>query len=368
MRLLRWISIMLCLATLSCIDLSLNSDTDWDEDKIIDSGAKEEILREFTSKAWVDISTVSGDCIVTEGAEGMITVHLVHNYTESVFTAEMRGDGDRLILHEQFHGSSQGISRWTVTVPPATRIVYASASGDFGLTGLTSSLTATTASGDISVANTGCTLNVETASGAVSVNRLSGEMVVRTASGDVDARLVEGEIEVHTASGDVAAELIQGTFFIRTASGEVYGRDMGGSIDVRTASGDISLERIMGVFDVTAASGDVAIRDIHLQGVSFFSAVSGNVYIGLDESTVHDLTLSTVTGNATLDYNGNPVTGNFTFIADAQWGEIESPFGFDREETFVEGGTAYQRKIFTRVQDSPRVLVRTTTGAARLLR
>ncbi|UCD64254.1 MAG: hypothetical protein JSW34_02115, partial [Candidatus Zixiibacteriota bacterium] len=80
----------------------------------------------------------------------------------------------------------------------------------------------------------------------------------------------------------------------------------------------------------------------------------------------HDLKVSTASGRAILDYNGNTLTGRFELIAKERSGDIDAPFDFDNVETFRKWGDKYVSKTFTRGSDTPEILVATASGRATL--
>ena len=159
-----------------------------------------------------------------------------------------------------------------------------------------------------------------------------------------------------------------GLVTISTTSGDIRLDHMSGRIDIRTASGDIDLDGVRGTVMLGSASGDVEVAGLHVDAESGFSSASGDVNVRLAESPVHDLTLSSASGRATLDYAGNRVEGRVEFTALVNRGRINSPFGFDQEETFSRSGQLYARKSFTRGRSTPQITVGTASGTAELKR
>jgi len=111
-------------------------------------------------------------------------------------------------------------------------------------------------------------------------------------------------------------------------------------------------------------SGDCIIK----KGESSFTTASGSVYIRLSESLAYDTKLTSASGNATLDYNGNNISGTFEFVARVKKGEIISPIKFDKEEIFTKNGKEYYRKSFTKGNKTPEIKIETSTGKAELLK
>lgn len=292
------------------------------------SGSREKMSETFEGIESIRISTVSGDCEIIRGEGDDVVVDLEYSIRpRDSFEPEMKKRGKTLILEEDFYGSSSGHSYWTVTVPPTVDIDFESASGDFEASGLENEI------------------EVETASGDVSIGHCNGDFELSTASGDILLENVSGFVDATTASGDVRADNLSGRVSLSTASGRV---------DVQESKGD---------FTLSSASGNVDATGITLEDRSTFETASGRVYVELAESATHDLRLSSASGKATLNYNGNPIEGSFEFIAKAnRRGRISSPFDFDEEEEFYRWGDEYVAKSFTRGSDNPEILIETASG------
>lgn len=274
---------------------------------------KQEITKNFDRKEAIDMRFVSGECHVKKGSGKKIQVHLVYRIDPpDAFEPIFQEKGDELVLKERFHGSSSGSSTWTLTAPDGIEIRFKSASGDFEIVDLKCEIKVNTASGDVSIENS------------------------------------EGEFDVNTASGDVTIDNSKGEFDINTASGE---------IDVSSGSGEYSL---------STASGDIDGKEVLVEEQSSFSAASGDVYVELAESSAHDLKLSSASGDAILNFNGNPIQGCFELIAKVRNGQIKSPFKFDNEEQFYRNDQLYVRKSFTKSKDTPKIRISTASGKAEL--
>lgn len=292
------------------------------------SGSRDAMSETFEGVESIRIRTVSGDCEIKTGESDKIEVNLEFSIRpRDSFEPEMRQRGKTLVLEEDFHGSSSGHSYWNLTVPATIDIDFESASGDFEASGL---------EGDV---------EVETASGDVAIAQSNGDFELSSASGDIILENVSGFIDVSTASGDVRADNLSGRISLSTASGRV---------DVQDSKGDFAL---------SSASGDVDAVGITLEDRSSFETASGRVYVELAESAAHDMRLSSASGKATLNYNGNPIEGYFEFIAKAnRRGRISAPFDFDKEDEFYRWGDEYVAKSFTRGGDNPEILLETASG------
>ncbi len=297
---------------------------------VVFGGIPEKLQKEFTGKDKIKIEAVSGDVVVLTRSGNKISVNVVYDVTpKDAFTPVIREQGKTLRLKEEWRGNrSTGTVTWNLTVPPETEIEFEAASGDISASGLQKSFEA------------------------------------KSASGDIELTDMKGNIDVSTASGDVTLENISGDIEVNTASGEVDGDNLDGSIDISCASGDIKINKAKGGFDLSCASGDLDIRDIVLTGDCEFSAASGDVVVSLANTAAYDLSVSSASGDAVLDYNGNDIKGSFEMQAKKRGGRIVCPFPFDHEEEFEAWGQTYIKKTFTRSGDSPVVKIHSASGKA----
>jgi len=277
------------------------------------SAQEEQITWSFASKSLVSLAVVSGEASVDVGAEDSIRVTVVHAYVPAgAFEARYETSADRLALREELEGATSGYSRWTVTVPPQTAVELTSASGDLDVDGVQGGIRVTTAS---------------------------------------------GEVRIRNASGAIAAT---------TASGGIRGDNLNGDLELVSASGGIEIDGATGVCQISTASGDIEVEDITLTDASAFSSASGTVRVKLAASPESDLSVSSASGNAIVNYDGNEVAGYFEFTAREDQGRIVSPVAFESEEQFQQSGVTYDRKSFTQGADQPRVTINTASGKAEL--
>lgn len=281
---------------------------------VVSANAKSrEISKTFDAKKYVKVNTVSGDCIIRKGESGKITVDVFSAVRPfENFEPEFDERSNSLVLNERMYGSCSGESRWEVTVPEGTRVKF------------------------------------NTASGNLVIEDMSGDFRAETASGDIEVHRCTGEFNFSTASGDMELISCQGEW------------------DLSTASGEIDMVECQGYFSVSTASGDIDAVDVALDGNSSFSTASGTSRVVLASTPEHDLKVSTASGRAVLDYNGNALKGNFELIAKVRGGRIDCPFDFDNVEHFRRWGDEYVSKSFSRDADSPDILVATASGKATL--
>ncbi len=295
------------------------------------AGRTETETRTYEAKELVEVNTVSGNLVVKVGESDEIIVELEHSVRpRDNYEPRFRERDNSIELSERFHGSSNGSSYWTVTVPKDTRIEFSTASGELTVDGLNSDIEADLASGDIDVFN------------------CNGDFDLRTASGSIDFDSCSGRFDLSTASGNIRTSRCNGEFDLSVASGGIRSRDCRGE------------------FDLSTASGSVRASNVIIEGRSSFSSASGSAYVTLAESTEHDLSVSSASGKAILDFGGNPVRGSFEFLARADRGRIRAPFDFDAEYTLRRHGNRYVRKTFAVGGDTPEIRVETGSGTATL--
>lgn len=273
----------------------------------------EEITREFEKKSEIKISTICGNCRIEKGTSDKIIVMIISDLTPAdAFVPVFKERGDMLKINEKIEDSSQGDILWELTIPDGTDIDFSSASG------------------------------------GLEISDNSGKFHGSTASGDYDFSNCSGEFDLSTASGNVRMTDCQGDF------------------NVSSASGDCRLNNCQGAFDVSSASGDVRGKGIILDDDSEFSSASGSADVELGKTAEHDLNVGSASGNAMLDYRGNPMTGFIEMTARRRGGRIVSDIKFDKEEEIERNGQNYIRKSATLKDNSPAITVGTATGTAKL--
>jgi len=308
-----------------------------------------EINQTFKDVKEIKIKSVSGNCIIEKGTSSEVTVVVTYTYDDEDFEAELQQRGDRLYLTENFgRGSFRGESTWRVTAPEKTNVDFSTASGNLEVSDLMSTVEASTASGNIRLRN------------------LNGETEISTASGEIDAAKLDGKVHISTASGDVAIVGLSGDSKLNTASGRIEASDAKGQLKLNTASGRIRLTNARGELDVNTASGDITADGITLEAVSSFNAASGDVEVTLAQTPAHDLSVSTASGDAILNFNNQPIKGLVKMTAKVRRGSISAPFEFDTEDVHYRGGDddEYVTKTAKRGNETPVIEVSTASGRA----
>ena len=173
-------------------------------------------------------------------------------------------------------------------------------------------------------------------------------------------------IRFSSASGEFQAEDLMGEFDVSTASGDIEMINCQGELELSSASGDVVVEDCEGDFQCSSASGRVEGIDVKLTTTSSFSSASGSVEVVLGSSPDVDLSVSSASGRATLDYNGNTMNGYFELVVREGKGRIVCTVDFDSEESFRRHGQDYIAKAFTRGPGEPEIVVETASGRATL--
>jgi DUF4097 and DUF4098 domain-containing protein YvlB len=310
---------------------------------------KKEIAKTFKARGVVKIQTMSGSCVFTKGKAGEIKVQVKYNPSGGIFEPQMEEDrgANTLILRDKFQGGDEGSDAiWIVTVPEKTGVKSSSISGNFSVEGLNSEISAKTVSGDISVKDCSGDIRLACVSGAIKAENLKGAIQVKGISSDMDLNKLSGKMEINTASGEIKAAELEG------------------DITCAVASGDVVIKKAQGGFKVKTASGDIRVFDISVKKASEFKVASGDVTVTLASTAEQDMTLASATGDAVLNYNGNPIKGLFEFRVLSGKGDIIAPFKFDKEETEEEWGKKYDVKTFQKDGETPKIYIHTSSGEA----
>jgi len=296
--------------------------------------AQEVIEKTFKAYKTIRIKTVSGDVELVKAKTNAIKVKVAYRVDpDGAFEPEFHESSQYLRLSENWSGRSYDSEvLWTVELPADVKVKFSSASGDLRVTDLDLNLDASTASGDL---------------------ELMG---------------VEGELELNTASGEIILSDAKGEFELSTASGDIDLDDIQGIIECSAASGDIDIKNAQGEIECSVASGDVDATQLKLTAPASFSAASGDVDVKLNGALNDDISLSTASGSATLDFNGKPMKGFFEMQCRVRRGRIIAPFAFDNEERFERYDQEYIKKTAKIKSDTPRIEISTASGRASVLK
>jgi DUF4097 and DUF4098 domain-containing protein YvlB len=133
-------------------------------------------------------------------------------------------------------------------------------------------------------------------------------------------------------------------------------------ITFSSASGGIHMKGIQGKIKVKTASGNVEAEGVSILADSKFCSSSGSVHITFKETSKFDILASSVSGDALLDFNQNPVIGKIEMKSRTKYGEIICPFKFDTEKEEFVGNQKYVVKSFTVNQNAPTIKIHTASG------
>lgn len=257
--------------------------------------AQEKIERTFSGVQVVKLTTSSGNGFIKRSNTDEIKVTVEFTYDEDDYEPTFEKRGDVLEIEEEFRRSrwTKGYAEWTLEIPNGLEL-------DFR-----------TGSGNIEVRGVNLELNTNTGSGNIEIDELNGELKASTGSGNITLSDIQGDMKANTGSGSIRMENAEGAAKFNTGSGNIRVRQTHGELSFNTGSGNI---------DVEAAS---------IMGSSSFNTGSGNAKLELDAALDHDLSISTGSGDAILDFNGQPISGEFVLKANDE-DDIRAPFDFDR--------------------------------------
>lgn len=285
--------------------------------------------RAFSGKKSVRLELVSGDCRIKTVGGDRIEVKLSFSYDRKSFTPKFEEQGEILVLGEDFDGNScQGESIWEISLPASTGIEFRSASGNLVISGVQNGIEAHSVSGNIELREIGGPVSLHTASGNISLKDIGGDINARSASGDIDIEQVNAKL-----------------------------------VCCKTASGNIGLNKVKAGLKIAGASGNISAQAVSPESESSFKTASGNVAVQLASALKADITLASASGDACLDFNGQPMDGSFELTA-RKGRPILSPFKFDREEEFEQNDQTYVKKTKVQKSASPKITVKTASGKA----
>ncbi len=258
--------------------------------------AQETVEKTYSGIKSIRLTTASGNGTIKKSDSDEVKVHLRYTYDDDVYEPSFEQRGDRLYIDEDFKRSrwSRGYSEWTLEVPNGIEL-------DFK-----------TGSGNIEVSGVNIEVRSSTGSGNIDIEEVNGDVRANTGSGNITFQNVEGWLNANTGSGSIRLDGTKGDAKLNTGSGNIRSRDIEGELSMNTGSGNI---------DVVNAI---------ITGSSSFNTGSGTAEVSLGGVLDHDLSVSTGSGNAILDFNGQDISGEFIMRASDK-SDIRAPFQFDEE-------------------------------------
>jgi hypothetical protein len=291
--------------------------------------------KSFTGVKKIKMSIASGDCKIQKSTGAGVSVSLRYTFTNG-YQPIVEQEGDRLILRENWdrnnNRNNNGEATWTLMVPDGMDLSFHAGSSNLDISGLSLDLNAITGSGNLTFTN------------------LKGDIRATTGSGDVELENFDGEISTTTGSGSTRVSQSKG------------------DLTVTCGSGNVKIMDSEATFSATTGSGDVSGRNISIKGSSRFTSGSGNSELVLASTPQFNLSVSSGSGNAKLDFNGNEIKGEIVMKANKKNGSISAPFEFDKTEE-IDNGSRYDnditiQKTVVKGNGTQRISVSTGSGDA----
>ena len=270
----------------------------------------------YSKKEYISLKASLGSCKVIKSPDDKIHIHLVYSFDDDEYLTHFSEAENELDLEEEFLVKHpRGKSLWTISIPGETKINFKSGTGDF------------------------------------------------TAEG------VKIKCKVGTGTGSIILDNGEGNFNISSGTGSISFTNMSGDFEASSGTGSIEIDNSKGTFKLSSGTGSLDIQDIVVKGSSKFNSGTGSIEVSLSAGSGQDILIGSGTGNAILDYKGNPLKGYFEFKVKKGFGNITSPVKFENEETIREGREQYEKKTF-RIdgEDTPRILIQSGTGLAELIK
>lgn len=281
----------------------------------------------------LDLSTPSGEVVVTGGAQGKVQIHAnvrAHGLlfqdaqkqlNEVLSHPPIEQNLDSIRIGKDFNDFRNVAIDYTVEVPDLTEVDVSVASGSVTVSKLRGPVT------------------VDSASGAVRIEQVSGSVKINSASGSINAADLGDDLRVSSASGSVNASSVKGSVRVDALSGSIDIANPGSRVDAGTASGSINVKGADNDVRAASASG----------GVTVVGNPSGNAY----------WSLKTASGGVTITVPSNAA---FYLTADAVSGGIRTSVPIVVEE---QGRHALRARVGT---GGGRVEIHTISGAINIQR
>ena len=215
----------------------------------------------FSRSGVVDLTSISGDIVVTGWSRSDVRVHaqaergrLRWNFSSSRVSIETEGGRGR-----------DEDTRYELSVPEGVRVILRSTSGDLTAKGTHGAVDASTTSGDINVTDATDRVELQSISGDIKASHLSGDVEVTTVNGDVEAEGVDAR-SLHAES--TSGELVLGGVRSRDVSASAVSGDIqyhgtiepSGQYEFHSHSGTVTLSipsNTSARFSVETFSGDL---------------------------------------------------------------------------------------------------------------
>jgi DUF4097 and DUF4098 domain-containing protein YvlB len=253
----------------------------------------------FNKGAWVDLSLVSGEIIVTAWTrpEAKVYASIERGWIDASLSA------NRVTLETHSDRGRSGNARFEIMVPVGTRVQASSVSGSIRITGTDAEVEAGSVNGAIEVLGAADRISIQSVNGKVHAAKLRGRTHLASTSSSVEAEDIVGDVTAGTVSGRVSLTGVK--------------------------SSRVSAETVSG--NVTYAGS------IDASGSYEFSTHSGNVHLAIPENSGANLELETFNGHITSAF---PIT--------LQPGDVSSMarHGKRMEFTIGKGGARISASTF----------------------
>jgi len=267
----------------------------------------------FDAEKKIELDLILGYCQIQPSKDAKTHLTVRYTYPDKDFQVEIRERGPAVTIEEKYlRNDPKGYADWFLAVPKGTEIEFNSATGGLDIN-------------DVSI-------EIEASSG-------TGNMTIEGSSGDFEISTGTGRIEVSSSTGEF--ELSSGT-------------------------GRITIDKTNGELEASTGTGKVIASQITIENSAELSSGTGSVELAAPQGEDFDVTLSSGTGNATLDMQGMPLKGYYEFSTNARHGKIVCPVKFDGEEYYNGDESGSVRKWFQREGEYPRYYIETGTGKASL--
>lgn len=231
---------------------------------------------QVTGPVDMDVVSGAGNITVHTGSSGSVSVNAKIRASNSWFGASaeekikkieanppVEQQGNSIHIGRMDESLQQNISiDYDITVPPQTKLLSRTGSGDQNISGVQLPLSAKTGSGNVTIDNVSADTRISSGSGELKVTNLKAGLNASAGSGSIRAKGVAGEVVANTGSGEIEVEQNgSGNIRVGTGSGRVTLLGIKGSLRVETGSGDIRAEgEPTGDWRVGAGSGTITLK------------------------------------------------------------------------------------------------------------
>jgi DUF4097 and DUF4098 domain-containing protein YvlB len=196
----------------------------------------------FSPNGTIDLSTISGDIIVTGWNRNEARIRAFSERGRLRFSMS----SSRIRIEAESRRGRMGETRYELSVPQGVRLILESTSGD------------------IQARDVNGPADIQTTSGDISLRGASGHIEISTTSGDIEASGLRGDIELSAVSGEFEIQDIEGTVRVETVSSDIVLRNVRvREATAETVSGEIIFDGTVardGRYDFRSHSGTVTVR------------------------------------------------------------------------------------------------------------